>query len=503
MEAESGGGTGLKEQYRPAIAPVGTILPPKPGTIGYTGPETTTAPVADIAGRRQRIEDSLTRAAFGPERIREILKQLEASSFLANGGRVGMAGGGVSQGLDYLTGVKRQGYADGDIASGLAIRLNRPVQPGDPIGSYYGGTPIMISNKKVEPTLNTDNQGRLVNSITGVPLNIETTPTSLPLSGETTPTSLQFDNPERAERIEASLTRAAFGPERIREILMQLKEANYLANGGRVGYVGGGPATTQDYATALSKVGAGTQEQKNRQVQDYARSEASNQIANAIRQGGQSSLDSYLTNVFGQGTPATTSGKYASYNSPFTGIFSSTRNQMIDDVAQQLVQKQAPSFYVDPKASASEAYGKMMQQKIEEAYGTPDKYRAEAMTLGMPVEAYYDYLTTRDDKNIMQQYRKQDPYFDPSTYVPFTEADRTSSPYDIYLQQVLQQQIDAGIPEEGRIQSGEVALPSMISPTTTGAAPRPFMSYSDALAQTRQSLGLADGGLATLFSMKR
>jgi hypothetical protein len=158
----------------------------------------------------------------------------------------------------------------------------------------------------------------------------------------TTLPPLQFDNPERAERIESSLGRAAFGPERIREILMQLKEANFLANGGRVGYIGGGLATTQDYATALSKVGAGTQQQKNRQVQDYARSEASSQIANAL-QGGQSSLDSYLTNVFGQGTPATTSGKYASYNSPFTGIFSSTRNQMIDDVAQQLVQKQALS----------------------------------------------------------------------------------------------------------------------------------------------------------------
>jgi hypothetical protein len=277
-----------------------------------------------------------------------------------------------------------------------------------------------------------------------------------------------------------------------------------FADGGRIGYVGGGLATTQDYATALSKVGAGTQAQKNRQVQDYARSEASNQIANAIRQGGQSSLNSYLTNVFGQTLPsynATPSGKYANYNSPFTGSFNSVRNIMIDDVARQLVQKQAPSF--DPRASASEAYGKMMQQKTEEAYGTPDKYRAEAMTLGMPVEAYYDYLTTRDDKNIMQQYRKQDPYFEPSTYVPFTEADRTSSPYDIYFQQILQQQIDAGVPEEGRIQSGEVALPSMISPTTTGAAPRPFMSYSDALAQTRQSLGLADGGLATLFSMKR
>jgi hypothetical protein len=84
----------------------------------------------------------------------------------AVGGRVGMAG-------------ERQGYADGDIASGLAIRLNRPVQPGDPIGSYYGGTPIMISNKKVEPTLNRDSQGRLVNSITGQPIT-----TLLPLNRE-------------------------------------------------------------------------------------------------------------------------------------------------------------------------------------------------------------------------------------------------------------------------------------------------------------------------------
>ena len=48
----------------------------------------------------------------------------------------------------------------------------------------------------------------------------------------TTPAPLQFDNPERAGRIEASLGRAAFGPDRIREILMQLKESNFLAEGG-------------------------------------------------------------------------------------------------------------------------------------------------------------------------------------------------------------------------------------------------------------------------------
>jgi hypothetical protein len=202
---------------------------------------------------------------------------------------------------------------------------------------------------------------------------------------------LQFDNPERAERIESSLGRAAFGPERIREILMQLKEANFLANGGRVGYIGGGLATTQDYATALSKVGAGTQEQKNRQVQDYARSEASNQIANAL-QGGQSSLDSYLTNVFGQGTPATTSGKYASYNSPFTGIFSSTRNQMIDDVAQQLVQKQAPSFY-----SAS--------KPIPKTYRTVSP---EAQALNMSQSTYEDIIRSgADPKQYYMDYQNR------------------------------------------------------------------------------------------------
>jgi hypothetical protein len=95
---------------------------------------------------------------------------ISVSRSFANGG---------STGLDYLMGIERQGYADGDIASGLAIRLNRPVQPGDPIGSYYGGTPIMISNKKVEPTLNRDSQGRLVNSITGQPIT-----TLLPLNRE-------------------------------------------------------------------------------------------------------------------------------------------------------------------------------------------------------------------------------------------------------------------------------------------------------------------------------
>jgi hypothetical protein len=269
-----------------------------------------------------------------------------------------------------------------------------------------------------------------------------------------------------------------------------------FADGGRIGYVGGGLATTQDFANALKSVSAGTTYQQQIQAKEYARNEASNLLSQAMRSadpnkgpGLQGIYDTFFRTTLSPGIRPKTftpdsSGRMIMYSAR-------DRDAILDSMANQMLNT---TPYADPKASASEAYGKMMQQKTEEAYGTPDKYRAEAMTLGMPVEAYYDYLTTRDDKNIMQQYRKQDPYFDASTYVPFTEADRTSSPYDIYFQQILQQQIDAGVPEEGRIQSGEVALPSMISPTTTGAAPRPFMSYSDALAQTRQSLGLADGG---------
>ena len=54
------------------------------------------------------------------------------------------------------------------------------------------------------------------------------------------PAPLVFNNPERAARIEGSLQNAAFGATDIRGILEQLMKANYLAEGGRVGYEMGG-----------------------------------------------------------------------------------------------------------------------------------------------------------------------------------------------------------------------------------------------------------------------
>jgi hypothetical protein len=327
---------------------------------------------------------------------------------------------------------------------------------------------------------------------------------------------LQFDNPERAERIESSLGRAAFGPERIREILMQLKEANFLANGGRVGYIGGGLATTQDYATALSKVGAGTQEQKNRQVQDYARSEASSQIANAL-QGGQSSLDSYLTNVFGQGTPATTSGKYASYNSPFTGIFRSTRNQMIDDVAQQLVQKQAPSFY-----SASKPIPKTYRTVSPEAQAlnmSQSTYEDIIRSGADPKQYYIDYhnriMADANNPNLLkygqvlgvpgmdiagpptpfgassptQAQINQMMQNNPTGYTDFADLVKkySADPYKS-LQEEIRDMVDGR--DTGYMSGQDYYDTNVLGLDGRGIAEKYGLQY-------------ADGGLATLFSMKR
>ena len=63
--------------------------------------------------------------------------------------------------------------------------------------------------------------------------------TQIPVAPET-PAPLVFSNPERASRIEGSLQNAAFGATDIRSILEQLLKANYLAEGGRVGYAMGG-----------------------------------------------------------------------------------------------------------------------------------------------------------------------------------------------------------------------------------------------------------------------
>ena len=289
-----------------------------------------------------------------------------------------------------------------------------------------------------------------------------------------------------------------------------------FADGGRIGYVGGGLATTQDYATALSKVGAGTQAQKNRQVQDYARSEASNQIANAVRQGGLSSLNSYLTNIFGQTLPsynATPSGKYANYNSPFTGSFSSVRNIMIDDVARQLVQKQAPSFY-----SASKPIPKTYRTVSPEAQAlnmSQSTYEDIIRSGADPKQYYMDYqnriMSDANNPNLLkygqvlgvpgmnirgtgatpptQAQFEQMMQNNPAGYMDFADLVKTFSadPYK-GLQEEIKDMVDGR--DTGYMRGQDYYDTNVLGLDGRGIAEKYGLQY-------------ADGGLATLFSMKR
>ena len=156
----------------------------------------------------------------------------------------------------------------------------------------------------------------------------------------------------------------------------------------------------------------------------------------------------------------------------------------------------------------SEAYGKMMEQKLLEAYGRGatnfqdlmlgKPYEAEAATLGMNPSEYVDYLLTSDPKNISYQYRKEDPYYDPEFDMPRDPKEiQKLSPLNMYYQRELQRQIDAGIPELERIQLGQViGMPGAV-PTGGTAATNIYESYADALARTRKQMGLAKGGMPT------
>jgi hypothetical protein len=215
----------IKRVASAVAQPTIPIAPAGPAPLVFNNPE-----------RAARIEGSLKNAAFGGGDIRSILEQFLKANYLAEGGRVS--------------------YAEGGSAAGLAIKLNRPVQSGDPLGSYYddGKGPLT-------PGFLNDSYGP-VNSITGLRSMAmdRTQPVERKMGlfaypdgsylGENMPNPIQqqsqqmspleFNNPERARRIESSLQNANFAGNDIRDILEQLLKANYLAAGGRVGYEMGG-----------------------------------------------------------------------------------------------------------------------------------------------------------------------------------------------------------------------------------------------------------------------
>jgi hypothetical protein len=226
----------------------------QPPVLTIPTPVTPTTPTTPISPVRRfnavvdpRLSRTMTRPMFRPSRydgqINQLLERLGIGSY-ATGGRVNYQDGGSSKtppkfipmdlesvafrlfkdNLDNLTYNQKQtvydyieqnrnkkanggriGYADGTPASGLAIRLNRPIQSGDPLGSYYddGKGPLT-------PGFLNDSYGP-VNSLTGLrPVGLFTYPDgSMPNPIQAIPRpgqySTQIQSPPQTELIKEAL----------------------------------------------------------------------------------------------------------------------------------------------------------------------------------------------------------------------------------------------------------------------------------------------------------
>ena len=138
------------------------------------------------------------------------------------------------------------------------------------------------------------------------------------------------------------------------------------ADGGRIGYVGGGLATTQDFANALKSVSAGTTYQQQTQAKEYARNEASNLLSQAMRSadpnkgpGLQGIYDTFFKNQNVTGIRPKTftpdsSGRMIMYSArDRDAILDSMANQMLN-TTPYAAPKPRPKTYrtVSPEAQA-------------------------------------------------------------------------------------------------------------------------------------------------------
>jgi hypothetical protein len=142
------------------------------------------------------------------------------------------------------------------------------------------------------------------------------------------------------------------------------------ADGGRIGYVGGGLATTQDFANALKSVSAGTTYQQQTQAKEYARNEASNLLSQAMRSadpnkgpGLQGIYDTFFKNQNVTGIGPNTFGRSGSGTNPDALMYyrSADRDKILDSMANQMLNttpyaapKPIPKTYrtVSPEAQA-------------------------------------------------------------------------------------------------------------------------------------------------------
>jgi hypothetical protein len=111
----------------------------------------------------------------------------------------------------------------------------------------------------------------------------------------------------------------------------------FKADGGRIGYVGGGLATTQDFANALKSVSAGTTYQQQTQAKEYARNEAANELRAAIQGGG---IDSFLGGAGLSNYRSMFPNDRAGTNrqGDFTGTYNARKEQLLDALMNKKLQ---------------------------------------------------------------------------------------------------------------------------------------------------------------------
>jgi hypothetical protein len=142
----------------------------------------------------------------------------------------------------------------------------------------------------------------------------------------------------------------------------------FKADGGRIGYVGGGLATTQDFANALKSVSAGTTYQQQTQAKEYARNEAAQMLNEAARakpqaRGIENIYNTFFKNQNVTGIGPNTFGRSGSGTNPDALMYyrSADRDKILDAMANQMLNttpyaapKPIPKTYrtVSPEAQA-------------------------------------------------------------------------------------------------------------------------------------------------------
>jgi hypothetical protein len=303
-----------------------------------------------------------------------------------------------------------------------------------------------------------------------------------------------------------------------------------FADGGRIGYVGGGLATTQDFANALKSVSAGTTYQQQIQAKEYARNEASNLLSQAMRSadpnkgpGLQGIYDTFFRTTLSPGIRPKTftpdsSGRMIMYSArDRDAILDSMANQMLN-TTHYAAPKPRPKTYrtVSPEAQAlnmsqstyediirsgadpKQYYIDYQNRMMTEGgnYGTPGtssytgpqllKYGqvigGPGMFIAGPGTAPGATPPTQAQMNQMMQNN-------PAGYMDFADLVKTYSadPYK-GLQEEIKDMVDGR--DTGYMGGQDYYDINVLGLDGRGIAEKYGLQY-------------ADGGLATLFSMKR